>query len=82
MAVQYLLSHTILEHGLPYTPITSMNKQTNFEDHEKILLFLRDPQIVFLAILKNILEQKFNGSIGIKSLGGPIGNNEDRKETQ
>jgi hypothetical protein len=59
-----------------------MNKQTKYEGREQILLFLCDPQIVFLAILKNILEQKFNGSIGIKSLGGPIGNNEDRKEIQ
>jgi hypothetical protein len=45
MAVKYFL--ILIQDGLPYTPIISMNKQTIFEGREKILLFLRDPQIIF-----------------------------------
>jgi hypothetical protein len=52
------------------------------EGRRQILLFLRGPLMVFLAILKNIVElQEKNEQIGIKSLTSvAIGNNEDRKE--
>ncbi len=61
-----------------------MNKKNIFlsEGHRQILLFLRGPLMVFLAISKNISELQYkNEQIGIKSLTSvTIGNNEGRKE--
>ncbi len=59
-----------------------MNKQTIFEDHEQILLFLHGPRIVFQQFRKIYWSQN-NVLKGIKSLDSePMRNKEDRKEIQ
>jgi hypothetical protein len=40
----------------PHRQYISLNNRTIFEGRKQILPFLRGPQIVFLAILKSILD--------------------------
>jgi hypothetical protein len=43
--------------SLNYTPIYFSEQKKIFEGHGQILLFLRGPRKVFLAIFKNILDK-------------------------